>query len=100
MFIWMLYVIAVSVLLGCAAWAAERGARVKKATTRWYWLEPELEKRAPASGNRACLVVLLATSLAAQKGTASLPVGSLGIADRQPAMSRQLAESESLQVVH
>ncbi|MEO8316007.1 MAG: M56 family metallopeptidase [Pseudomonadota bacterium] len=38
MFIWMLYVIAVSVLLGCAAWAAERGARLKKATTRWYWL--------------------------------------------------------------
>jgi bla regulator protein blaR1 len=38
MFIWMLYVIAVSVLLGSAAWAAERGARLKKATTRWYWL--------------------------------------------------------------
>ena len=38
MFIWMIYVIAVSTLLGCAAWAAERGARVKKATTRWYWL--------------------------------------------------------------
>lgn len=38
MFIWMLYVIAVSVLLGCAAWAAERGARLTRSTTRWYWL--------------------------------------------------------------
>jgi beta-lactamase regulating signal transducer with metallopeptidase domain len=38
MFTWMLYVIAVSVLLGCAAWAAERGARLGRATTRWYWL--------------------------------------------------------------
>lgn len=38
MSVWMLYVIAVSVLLGCAAWAAERGARLTRATTRWYWL--------------------------------------------------------------
>jgi beta-lactamase regulating signal transducer with metallopeptidase domain len=38
MFIWMFYVIAVSVLLGCAAWAAERGARLGRGTTRWYWL--------------------------------------------------------------
>lgn len=38
MFIWMLYVIAVSVLLGCAAWAAEHGARLTRSTTRWYWL--------------------------------------------------------------
>jgi hypothetical protein len=38
MLIWMTYVIAVSLLLGCAALAAERGARLKKGTTRWYWL--------------------------------------------------------------
>ncbi len=38
MLIWMVYVIAVSLLLGCAALAAERGARLTKATTRWYWL--------------------------------------------------------------
>jgi beta-lactamase regulating signal transducer with metallopeptidase domain len=38
MLIWMIYVIAVSLLLGCAALAAERAARLKKASTRWYWL--------------------------------------------------------------
>jgi hypothetical protein len=38
MLIWMVYVIAVSLLLGFAALTAERGARLKKATTRWYWL--------------------------------------------------------------
>jgi bla regulator protein blaR1 len=37
MLTWMIYVIAVSLLLGYAAFAAERAARLKKATTRWYW---------------------------------------------------------------
>jgi beta-lactamase regulating signal transducer with metallopeptidase domain len=38
MLIWMIYVVAVSLLLGCAALVAERGARLTKTTTRWYWL--------------------------------------------------------------
>ncbi|MEO6078466.1 MAG: M56 family metallopeptidase [Steroidobacteraceae bacterium] len=38
MLVWMIYVVAVSLLLGCAALVAERGARLKKSTTRWYWL--------------------------------------------------------------
>jgi bla regulator protein BlaR1 len=38
MLIWMVYVIAVSLLLGIAALAAERSARLRRATTRGYWL--------------------------------------------------------------
>jgi bla regulator protein BlaR1 len=38
MVIWALYMIAVSVLVGAAAWCAERAARLRRAPTRWYWL--------------------------------------------------------------
>jgi bla regulator protein blaR1 len=38
MFIWMVYVIAVSMLLGLAALAAERAARLRRGGTRWFWL--------------------------------------------------------------
>lgn len=38
MLIWMVYVIVVSLLLGLAALAAERAARLRRAGTRWYWL--------------------------------------------------------------
>jgi bla regulator protein BlaR1 len=38
MIIWMVYVIAVSLLLGLAALAAEHSARLRRASTRWYWL--------------------------------------------------------------
>jgi beta-lactamase regulating signal transducer with metallopeptidase domain len=34
---WMLYLIAVSWLLGLAAGSAERGLRVRRRTTRWAW---------------------------------------------------------------
>ena len=37
MFLWMTYVIAVSLILGWGALAAERVARVKRASTRWLW---------------------------------------------------------------
>jgi bla regulator protein BlaR1 len=38
MVIWALYVIAVSALVGAAAFCAERAARLRHAATRWYWL--------------------------------------------------------------
>ena len=38
MIIWMVYVIAVSLVLGLAALAAEHSARLRRASTRWYWL--------------------------------------------------------------
>jgi bla regulator protein blaR1 len=38
MVIWALYVIAVSALVGAAAFCAERAARLRHAPTRWYWL--------------------------------------------------------------
>jgi bla regulator protein BlaR1 len=38
MIAWMVYVIAVSLLLGLAALAAEHSARLRRASTRWYWL--------------------------------------------------------------
>jgi bla regulator protein BlaR1 len=38
MITWMAYVIAVSLLLGLAALAAEHSARLRRASTRWYWL--------------------------------------------------------------
>jgi bla regulator protein blaR1 len=34
---WMLYVIAVTVLVGLAGLAAERSARLRRASTRWIW---------------------------------------------------------------
>lgn len=37
MAVWMIYVVAVSLLLGVAAFAAERAARLRHASTRWYW---------------------------------------------------------------
>ena len=37
MFVWMIYVIAVSLLLGFAALAAEQAARLRRAPTRWIW---------------------------------------------------------------
>jgi bla regulator protein BlaR1 len=37
MLTWMVYVIAVSLLLGIAALAAERAARLLRTSTRWYW---------------------------------------------------------------
>jgi hypothetical protein len=58
------------------------------------------EAAAPATGMRSCLVVLLATALTAQEGSCGLPVGSRGIGDRGPPVSRQLAYGEPLQVVH
>jgi bla regulator protein BlaR1 len=38
MVIWVLYVIAVSALVGAAAFCAERSAQLRRAPTRWYWL--------------------------------------------------------------
>lgn len=35
---WMCYVIVVSLLLGLAAWAFERSARLRKQPTRWVWV--------------------------------------------------------------
>lgn len=37
MFLWMTYVIAVSLLLGWAALAAEHAARLNRSSTRWIW---------------------------------------------------------------
>jgi hypothetical protein len=34
---WMVYVIAVSLLLGAAAGVAERAARMRRAPSRWFW---------------------------------------------------------------
>ncbi len=38
MVIWALYVIAVSALVGAAAFCAERAARLRHAPPRWYWM--------------------------------------------------------------
>jgi len=38
MLAWMLYVIVVTALLGAAALAAERGARLRRAPSRWLWI--------------------------------------------------------------
>lgn len=38
MLTWMVYVIAVSMLLGLAAMAGERAARLRRGATRWFWL--------------------------------------------------------------
>jgi bla regulator protein blaR1 len=38
MLVWMVYVIAVSMLLGLAALAGERAARLRRGATRWFWL--------------------------------------------------------------
>jgi bla regulator protein blaR1 len=38
MLTWMVYVIVVSTLLGLAALAGERAARLRRGATRWYWL--------------------------------------------------------------
>src|SRR5579862_9696804 len=38
MLIWMVYVMAVSLLLGLAALAAEQCARLQGGRARWYWL--------------------------------------------------------------
>lgn len=38
MFTWMLYVIFITLLLGGAAFAAERSARLRRARTRWIWV--------------------------------------------------------------
>ena len=37
MLIWMVYVVLVSLLLGLAALAFERSARLRKTNTRWFW---------------------------------------------------------------
>jgi hypothetical protein len=37
MLAWMIYVIAVTLLLGAAAGAAERAARLRRASSRWFW---------------------------------------------------------------
>ncbi len=37
MLAWMIYVIAVTLLLGAAALAAERRARLRRAPSRWFW---------------------------------------------------------------
>src|SRR4051794_33773872 len=53
------------------------------------------------SGNRSCVVVLLATSLTARgEGFWVLPVGTRRIGDPQPLVPRQLAHGEPLEVVH
>jgi hypothetical protein len=38
MLAWMIYVVAVTMLLGAAALAAERRARLRRTPTRWLWL--------------------------------------------------------------
>ena len=38
MLAWMIYVAAVTLLLGVAALAAERGARLRRAPSRWLWI--------------------------------------------------------------
>ena len=38
MLTWMLYVIFITLLLGGAALAAERSARLRRARTRWIWV--------------------------------------------------------------
>ena len=38
MLLWMIYVIAVTLLLGAAAGAAERAARLRRAQSRWFWM--------------------------------------------------------------
>ena len=38
MLAWMLYVVVVTALLGAAALAAERGARLHRAPSRWLWI--------------------------------------------------------------
>jgi bla regulator protein blaR1 len=38
MLAWMIYVIAVTLLLGAAAGAAERAARLRRAPSRWFWM--------------------------------------------------------------
>jgi len=38
MLVWIIYVIFVSLLLGSAALAAERGAHLRGKTGRWYWI--------------------------------------------------------------
>lgn len=38
MFIWMVYVIVVTLLLSAAAFCAERAFRVGGGTSRWIWL--------------------------------------------------------------
>jgi len=37
MLAWMVYVIAVTLLLGAAAAAAEQAARLRRAPSRWFW---------------------------------------------------------------
>ena len=38
MLAWMVYVIAVTLLLGAAAAAAEQAARLRRAPSRWFWM--------------------------------------------------------------
>jgi beta-lactamase regulating signal transducer with metallopeptidase domain len=37
MLAWMVYVLVVTLILGCAAFAAEQSAQTRKAPTRWLW---------------------------------------------------------------
>src|SRR3954451_3328100 len=63
-------------------------------------IEPELDQPTRAAGDRAHVVVLLATSPAAQEGAGGFSVGTRWIADPRPLVVRQLADGESLEVVH
>jgi hypothetical protein len=61
--------------------------------------QPRLDDGTSTPGNRSCVVVLDAALLAAQKDTACLTVGTRRITDRQPLVTRHLAQGEPLQIV-
>jgi beta-lactamase regulating signal transducer with metallopeptidase domain len=103
MIIWMIYVIAVSLLLGCAALALERGARLRKVATRGYWLAAMIASLvlptiiASVSVELPDNVVPAASGkLVALRETTSIPLNAVLW---QNPVSAQLARSQSLETV-